>query len=357
MRLPNGYGGVSKLPGKRRRPWRVRRTLGWEITPEGQNRQKTQNIGFYATKAEALAALAAYNAHPYSCDVTFEQVYERATPDRFDGLGENSVFRYNLAFRRCEKLHKRRFVELRLADYQAIVDGISGVCAQQSFKIMLQMMYDYAIRNEIIDRSQNNIEYLKLSKVEAKTPIHYRFSRDEMTRLWNAADNPIVQEILMLIYSGVRPGELYGLDTAVVNLSERSFRIVKGKNANAIRTVPIHHKTLPFFESRVAAGNEMLIPASVEKGGFLRSHGVFLRKTWYPTLEAVGALEYVNDDGETMRHLPDDTRHTFATMWMEQKLNEVYRRRIQGHSGKGVGESFYTHISFDELRDELDRLE
>ena len=39
----------------------------------------------------------------------------------------------------------------------------------------------------------------------------------------------------------------------------------------------------------------------------------------------------------------------------ERENGEVWH--TQGHSGKGVGESFYTHISFDELRDELDRLE
>lgn len=30
MRLPNGYGNVSKLSGNRRKPWRVRKTIGFE---------------------------------------------------------------------------------------------------------------------------------------------------------------------------------------------------------------------------------------------------------------------------------------------------------------------------------------
>ena len=38
MRLPNGFGNVSKLPGNRRKPYRVRVTVGWELDTETGNR-------------------------------------------------------------------------------------------------------------------------------------------------------------------------------------------------------------------------------------------------------------------------------------------------------------------------------
>ena len=361
MRMPNGYGSVSKLPGARRRPWRVRKTIGWEITPEGKTRQKTQNIGFYTTKTEALAALAAYNADPKALSsITFNEIYERSSAERFPEISANSIIRYDKAFRRCERFHDRRFVEIRLPEYQAVIDSIQKQGAQFAVKTMLQMMYDYAVRCEIIGRDQDTIEYLKTAKAPAKTSIHYRFTADEIRLLWNASDEPLIQETLMLIYSGARPGELYALDAADVNLEERSFRIRRGKNANAIRVVPIHHKTLPFFAARVAVakltGMDKLFPSAYDKRGFVSNHSSFDKYRWAPVLRNVGVLEYVNDLGEVKEHLPDDTRHTFATMWAEQKLNEVFRRKIQGHSGRGVGENFYTHISFDELRDELDKL-
>lgn len=31
MKLPNGYGSVVKLSGKRRKPWMVRKTTGYRI--------------------------------------------------------------------------------------------------------------------------------------------------------------------------------------------------------------------------------------------------------------------------------------------------------------------------------------
>lgn len=49
MRLPNGFGNVSKLNGKRRYPWRARATYGWEITEK-------EDTGY--------TALTAYNNEP-----------------------------------------------------------------------------------------------------------------------------------------------------------------------------------------------------------------------------------------------------------------------------------------------------
>lgn len=52
MRLPNGFGNVSKLPGNRRKPWRARKTIGWE-----NDRQQFETIGYFSSKEEGIAAL------------------------------------------------------------------------------------------------------------------------------------------------------------------------------------------------------------------------------------------------------------------------------------------------------------
>ena len=62
MRLPNGYGGVTKLSGRRRKPYMVRKTIGWHI--DEKTDKKVQDyvvIGYAATKSEALQMLADYN--------------------------------------------------------------------------------------------------------------------------------------------------------------------------------------------------------------------------------------------------------------------------------------------------------
>lgn len=53
LRSPNGYGSVKKMPGKRRRPYAVRKTVGWHVNPEtGKSVQEQLTIGYAATRAE-----------------------------------------------------------------------------------------------------------------------------------------------------------------------------------------------------------------------------------------------------------------------------------------------------------------
>ena len=59
MKLPNGYGSVYKLSGKRRCPYRAIITERWQRNAEtGKFIQKRKTIGYYETKALALEALA-----------------------------------------------------------------------------------------------------------------------------------------------------------------------------------------------------------------------------------------------------------------------------------------------------------
>lgn len=66
MKLPNGYGSIYKLSGKRRKPWIVRKTVGWKIDPvTHKSKQQYITIGNYTTRADAMAALTNYNENPY----------------------------------------------------------------------------------------------------------------------------------------------------------------------------------------------------------------------------------------------------------------------------------------------------
>ena len=85
MKLPNKYGSVYKLSGKRRNPWAARKTVGWKQIPEKKKSYPVYKfIGYYATRAEALQALASYNEDPYDLHldtITFEEVYEKSVKE------------------------------------------------------------------------------------------------------------------------------------------------------------------------------------------------------------------------------------------------------------------------------------
>ena len=87
MKLPNGFGSVYKLSGRRRRPWVAAKTFGWEFDEKGQKvKQKQQAIGYYATRQEAMTALVQYNENPYDLNfnkTTFSEVYEKWSEEYF----------------------------------------------------------------------------------------------------------------------------------------------------------------------------------------------------------------------------------------------------------------------------------
>ena len=78
MKLPNGYGSVVKLSGKRRKPYIVRKTVGWHYD-KGKDKQVQDmiTIGYAATRAEGLQMLADYNNNPFdtkAAKMTFSDV-------------------------------------------------------------------------------------------------------------------------------------------------------------------------------------------------------------------------------------------------------------------------------------------
>ena len=362
MRLPNGFGNVSKLSGKRRNPWRARKTSGWTIDEETQKvKQLYITIGYYATRQQALQALSEYNANPYDLDankITFAEVYEKWSEKKFEEISQSNINGYKASYKLCEALYKIKFADLKLTHLQSVVDTSGkNFPALKKLKVLFNQLFDYAVMNEVISKDKHIVEYLNIGKEEQSTK-HYRFTDAEVDTLWRwSPGNEYVQLILMLIYSGVRPGELFNCKRTSVDLESKYFTIEKGKTVNAARKVPIHDRMLPFFEHWMSKGTEYLITnTSGDKFNFDVNHSSYCDVYWAPVLKDIGILEYTNASGEASEHLPDDTRHTFTTMWKEKKLDEAMRRKIQGHSGKGIGEIVYTHFELEKLREELNRL-
>ena len=362
MKLPNGFGNVSKLSGKRRNPWRARKTVGWAFDKETKTqKQKFITIGYFETRQKALQALCEYNDNPYNIDsksITFSEVYDRWSQKKFSEISASNMAGYRAAYNICGSLYNKKMSEIKLVHLQEVVD-----CSEKNYqtlkklKILFNQMFDYAVVNEIIPKDRHIVEYLDIGKAE-KSTLHYRFTNAEIDTLWAWSDsNEYVQLILMLIYSGVRPGELFNLKASNVDLEAKYFTIEKGKTVNAARKVPIHNRVLPFFENWMRKGTEYLITnRRGSKFNFDKNHTSYTDVYWRPVLADLGILNYTNEKGEITSHLPDDTRHTFTTMWKEKKLDEAMRRKIQGHSGKGIGEIVYTHFELELLQKEINQL-
>lgn len=131
MKMPNGYGSVYKLSGKRRKPFVARKTTGWTADTETQkSKQQYITIGYFATRPEALQALADYNDNPYNLNMsrmTFSEIYQKWYDDTFDDDSNRSTIKnYESAYKYCSSLYKMKMADIRPPQMQKVINDSGG---------------------------------------------------------------------------------------------------------------------------------------------------------------------------------------------------------------------------------------
>ena len=120
MRLPNGYGSVIKLSGKRRNPYLVRKTAGWHYDKEKDKQvQEYLIIGYAPTKADGLQMLADYNKNPFNISaskITFQELFEKWSKCKFPTISQSNKNGYNASYSLCGTLYNQAFKDIKLAN-------------------------------------------------------------------------------------------------------------------------------------------------------------------------------------------------------------------------------------------------
>lgn len=353
MRNPNGYGSVIKLGGKRRRPYAVRVTRAYALDPE-QKRvvQRYSYLGYYAKRADAIRALAEYNASPYDTDVrnlTLRQIYDRWLPTRAPQVTKSSLYRYDICIRILAPLADMPIRDIRLVHLQRVIDESDrSIGTLSDARQLASALFDYAIKNDICDK--NYARYIDLSNVRAGKEIErVPFSAADIDALWRIAPtSEPATVILMLIYTGVRVGELLELKKENLHLSERYFDVVHSKTEAGLRRVPIAKKVLPFFEAWAAksAKSKTCPTVLINRQGKPFIYQSFLKFDWTETLRTLG-LE---------SHRPHDTRHTCISLLSMAGVQPELIRAIVGHKGQTLTENVYTHFDFNLALEAIDKI-
>ena len=124
-------------------------TVGW--TDDGK--QKYEYLGYYQKREEAMMALAEYNKRPYdirSTKMTFSEVYEKWSAERYPKLRKSNVYGYTAAFKYCSSIYGVKFVDLRKSHLQMVVDQCEkGYATLKKIKVLYGQLY-YASRLKMI---------------------------------------------------------------------------------------------------------------------------------------------------------------------------------------------------------------
>lgn len=375
MKLPNGYGSVTKLSGNRRKPYLARVTLGW-ITDEqtGKTVQNRVPLGTFKTKKEALQALAEYGANPYDIQnaaMTLAELYDKWTAAYFPTLeSESSCRTIKSAWSYCHAIAGMRVKDLRARHIKGIMeDGyiipsrgankgekvLASAGTKSRIKSMFNLMLDYALEYELVDK--NYARTFELSddiikeKEEAKRG-HIIFQDSEMQTLWdNVGKFRFVDWVLIQCYMGWRPQELAILELEDVHLDERYIVGGMKTQAGRHRMVPIHPKIFDLVKKNYGQALELgshrlFNDPDSPKGGMAITYDKYAGR-----FDKVIAALKLRDD-----HRPHDPRMTFITMAKKAEVDEYTIKKLVGHRITDITEVAYTDRDLEWLRAELEKI-
>ena len=347
MKLPNSYGSIQKLSGNRRKPYRVVKTIGWD----DQGKQIRKTIGYYETRTLALQELALFNENPYDIDVkkiTVEGLHDKWKMEKYPKIAYKTQQVYNMCWNYCQDIKDVAFVDIRLNQLQAITDSMGDKwSAKKAFKIMWHQLYDYAIKNDMNVKKYS--EYIDIGKKTTKLE-RVPFSDKEIKKLWdNVGRMDFIDTILILIYTGMRVGELLDIRISNVHIDKKYMVGGSKTEAGKDRIIPIHDRILPlvtkWYDSAVSHSSEYLI-YNHEYNQML--YWNYYHEKWEKIIEQLELKD---------THKPHDTRHTFATRMDRTPANKLCIKRILGHASKDITDKVYTHKDIEELIEAVNYLD
>lgn len=332
MRRANGEGSIFKLSGKRRKPWAVRITAGYEDS----GKQIYKYVGYYPTKTEAKNAMREYIVNPFNLDhksTKLKDVYDRWS-DHAE-LAQTTLRSYKSAFDQAKQLHNMNMRDIKAAHLEAAMDQMKPHM-RSVFKNAMGKVYAYAIKHEIVDKDLISLISVKTTvATKEKTP----FTLAEINKL-KTFKHPLNDTVFILLYTGLRITELLEIKCENVHLEERYMIGGKKTKAGQNRVIPIHDSIYPLIKARYERGHRYLITKDNKKIN-------------YPTYRA----NYWNKMNYALgfRHTPHDTRHTFTTFADRCNVHKVALKRILGHTLNDMTDH-YTHKDLDELLTEVNKI-
>ncbi len=369
-RLPNGFGSIVLLKNKNlRKPYRALVTV--RKTSDGKFiRKPLKPDTYFKTYNEAYEALLDYNRSPYDIDIkslTMQEVFDRWFDDYRKGLkGRNSERTITAAWAYCSSLYDMPISSVRVLHLKdAMENGIyvdkkgesrtPSPSTKERIKSMFNLIYDYAVANEITDR--NCARMFKLSKniiedCEALKRSHIPYTADEQKKLWDSIreEESWSEIVLIQCYMGWRPQELGLIELEKVDLENWEITGGMKTKAGTNRTVPIHPRIRPlvikWYNKAQELNSEYLFNCTDTNTA--RSNLKLTYDKYRRRIEAlVDALE-LNPD-----HRAHDGRNTFITMCKNAGVDEYAIKTMVGHEIYDITEKVYTKRDPQWLHNEI----
>ena len=369
-RLPNGFGQISEIKGRNlRNPFRAMVTVGKD--PSGRPICKPlKPDSYFPTYNDAYAALVEYNKNPYDLEpsITVQELYEKWSEEYFKTLTSDASSRaIEGAWAYCSSVYSMRVMDVRARHVKGCMeDGIAVIrgkeqkttpTMQTKIKSLFNLMLDYALEYEIVDRNYARSFKLSDELIKEKQTVkngHIPFTDEEINLLWEHVDDKeYIDIILIQCYSGWRPQELGLIELSNVDLTNMTFKGGMKTAAGIDRVVPIHSRIQPLVIKRYKEAESLnskylfnCVNASTHKKNIKFTYDRYKKR-----------FDMIRDELKLdSDHRPHDGRKHFVTMAKKYGIDEYAIKYIVGHSISDITEKVYTQREFDWLKQEIEKI-
>lgn len=325
---PKKRGNGQGTAYKRGSTWTAQITQYTYIDENGKLRQKLKRKGGFRTKKEAIAYIETLRSAETRKVPTLLDLYTVWEKTDLPKLSKDKQSAYKKARERIEPIIGRRIDKLTTMDLQNLVNGqATSHYTARDMKSLLSHLYKRACADQFVP--SNLSKYIVLPELAEQEPTP--FSKDEVKTMWTAYANGdlFVGYLLLMIYSGMMPGELFACRKSMIDF-DRCEIYGCGKKTKTRKDNPI------VFADAVKPVLETLC-ALYDGDKLYPKHETEWYDAYHETAKRIG-----------VRDLPPySCRHTTGTEAAKKNLNASTIQKIMRHA-KITTSQRYIHLGTDE---------
>lgn len=307
----NGQGTAIK----RGKTWTAVWTERMVIVDEGNKFRQVQRWkGGFPTETKALA----YAANPPKDDAaasrTLRFYYNGWRKGPYLDLSKSKQVAFDIAWGKLKEIADREISTLTINDLQDTVDKkASTFYPAKDMKTLLSHLFTRAAAQQ--DVKSNLAAFIRLPNLEEKEAVP--FTENELKVMWEEYgkdNNMILGDILLMIYTGMMPGELLNMEPSMVDWNAREI-VGAGLKTKTRKKTPI---VFPEFLDPVltnlcnAAGDGKIV--NMGKNQFYDA--------FHATLQKIGVRDLT----------PYSCRHTTATALALGNIAPSVIQKVMRHS-------------------------
>ena len=189
---------------------------------DGKVFQKRASKGGFATKADALAYVTRLTSGDVIESPSIAHYWEAFKAGKYASLSDSKQTAYNIAYNRLKDVQARQIRSLTVGELQNVINAeCASYYTARDVRTLLHHLYKIAAAEGKANASLPDLLEIPALEETEQEP----FTEDEQAALWKAYEdgNADAAYPLIMIYTGMMPGELLRLTVGMIDFNRKEI--------------------------------------------------------------------------------------------------------------------------------------